>query len=157
MSDTTKLIEKLVEKYGKKRESLLPILQGVVAEKRYLTEDTMLEIAKALDISGAEVYGTASFYSFFDLEPRGKNIIRVCKTIVCDMKGKTEVLNTIKECLGIGVGETTPDGMFTLVQTNCIGQCDKAPAMLINDEVYSDLTADKVRTILKEYKLNNKN
>ncbi len=157
MSDTTKLIEKLVEKYGKKRESLLPILQGVVAEKRHLTENTMLEIAKALDISGAEVYGTVSFYSFFDLEPRGKNIIRVCKTIVCDMKGKNEVINTIKECLGINVGETTSDGMFSLVETNCIGQCDKAPAMLINDRVYNELTAEKVRTILKEYKLNHKN
>ena len=157
MPDTTKLIENLVEKYGKKRESLLPILKGIIEEERYLSEERMLEVAKALDISGAEVYGTASFYSFIDLKPRGKHIIRVCKTIVCDMKGKNEVIKTIKDCLGINVGETTTDGMFTLLQTNCIGQCDHAPAMLIDGEVYNELNAEKVRNILKEYKLNRQN
>ena len=157
MSDSTKLIEKLVNEHGNKREALLPILKSYVKEKRYLTEEALREIAKALDISGAEVYGTATFYSFLDLEPRGKNVIRVCKTIVCDMKGKNQILKAIKECLGINVGETTKDGLFSLLQTNCLGQCDKAPAMLINDEVYTDLTPDKVRAIIKEYKLNNKN
>ncbi len=151
---TSELVQDLVKKHGKERRALLPILQGIVARQRYLSQEALLEVAKALDISGAEVYGTASFYHFLPLKPQGKYVIKVCKTIVCDMKGKQYVLNTIKKCLGIDIGETTPDGKFSLQVTNCLGQCDKAPAMLINDEVFTELTPDKVRQILKDYKLN---
>ncbi len=157
MSTNTNIVQTLVEKYGKKRESLLPILREIVKEERHLSEKRLFEVAEALDLSGAEVYGTASFYSFLDTKPRGKNIIRVCRTIVCDMKGKSEVLDTIYHCLGIKIGETTPDGLFTLLETNCLGQCDKAPAMMINENIYTELNNNKVEKILKEYKLNNKN
>jgi NADH-quinone oxidoreductase E subunit len=151
---TTKLISELVEKYGKERTSLLPILQEVVNEERYLSEEAIVEVAKALDISSAEVFGTASFYSFLDVKPRGKYIVRICQTIVCDMHGKQEIIETLEKCLGIKCGETTADGKFSLLTTNCLGWCHKGPAMLINDDVYTELTPNKVREIIKKYKLN---
>ena len=104
-----------------------------------------------LDISAAEVYGTASFYTFLDTGARGKNVIRVCKTITCSMKGKNDIINTLEDILKIKVGETTPDKMFTLLETNCIGWCHKAPAILINDMPYTDLTPETVIDVIKGY------
>jgi len=148
------LVMELTEKYGNKRDSLLPILQSLVKEEKYLTEETLVEVAKALDLSSAEVFGTASFYSFLEPKPVGKFVIRVCQTIICDMKGKKEILDTLEKCLGIKVGETTPDQKFSLLTTNCLGWCANGPAMLINDDIFTDLTPSKVREIVKTYKLN---
>ena len=147
-----KLVQNLVSKHGKDRENLLPILQGVIDQQRYLSEDAILKISKEMSISAADVYGTASFYSFLDIEPRGKFVIRVCKTITCAMKGKNQIIQSIENFLKIKVGETTIDKKFTILQTNCLGWCHKAPAMLINDEVYTELTPESVVDILREYK-----
>lgn len=141
----------LAEKHGRNRESLMPILQDIVKKHNYLTDDAMVAVATELDISAAEVYGTASFYSFLDTEVRGKNVIRVCKTITCSMKGKNDIVATLEDILKIRVGQTTPDKMFTLLETNCIGWCHKAPAMLINDMPYTDLTTESVIEIIKGY------
>ncbi|TFH34329.1 MAG: NAD(P)H-dependent oxidoreductase subunit E, partial [Bacteroidia bacterium] len=83
--------------------------------------------------------------------PRGKYIIRICKTISCSMKGKMEVVETLEDMLKIKIGETTSNGKFTLLETNCMGWCHKAPAMLINDTPYTELTNEKVVKIIKEY------
>jgi len=151
MYHTGNMVKELAEKYGRSRESLMPILQDIVRKYNYLTDDAMVEVATELDISAAEVYGTASFYTFLDTELRGKNVIRVCKTITCSMKGKNDIVNTIEEILKIKVGETTPDKMFTLLETNCIGWCHKAPAILINDMPYTDLTPETVIDVIKGY------
>jgi len=129
----------------------MPILQGIVEKHNYLTDEAMVEVAKELDISAAEVYGTASFYTFLDTRARGKYVIRICKTITCSMKGKIEIIQTLEDMLKIKVGETTADNNFSLLETNCIGWCHKAPAMLINDVPYTELTPEKVVEIIKEY------
>ncbi len=152
------LIKDLADKHGRSRASLLPIIQGVVEQENYLSERSMAEIAREVDLPAADVYGTASFYSFLETKPTGKYIIRVCKTITCAMKGKNQVLFAIQEMLKIKLGETTPDKRFTLLETNCLGWCHKAPAMLINDEVYTELTPERVREVLTGYiKRNNSN
>ncbi|HPC98605.1 MAG TPA: NADH-quinone oxidoreductase subunit NuoE [Bacteroidales bacterium] len=151
MYNTGNLVKELTQKHGRKRESLIPILQGIVEKHNYLTDEAMVEVAKELEISAAEVYGTASFYTFLDTQPRGKYVIRVCKTITCSMKGKNDIVHTIEDMLKIRVGETTSDRMFTLLETNCIGWCHKAPAMLINEIPYTELTPEKVVEILKSY------
>lgn len=151
MYNTDEMVKELADKYGRKRESLMPILQDIVRKYNYLTDKAMVDVATELDISAAEVYGTASFYTFLDTEERGKNVIRVCKTITCSMKGKIDIISTIEEILKVKVGQTTPDKMFTLLETNCIGWCHKAPAMLINDMPYTDLTPDTVIDIIKGY------
>lgn len=145
------LVRELANKHGRSRESLLPILQDLVVHNRYLSKKDMIDVARELDISAADVFGTATFYTFLDTEPRGKYIIRICKTISCTMKGKNEILNTIEEILKVKLGETTPDRKFSLLETNCIGWCHKAPAMLINDTPYTELTSRKVTEILREY------
>lgn len=152
MSETIELIDKYVVKYGKTREALMPLLQAIVEEKNYLTRDDMAEIATRLNISAADVYGTASFYAFLDLEKRGKYVIRVCKSIIAEMKGKKEIIKTLENVLKIKIGETTADGMFTLLETNDIGWSDKEPSMLINQTPYTDLTPDKVIQIITEYR-----
>ncbi len=151
MYHTNNMVKELAEKHGRNRESLMPILQAIVKKHNYLTDDAMVEVAAELDISAAEVYGTASFYTFLDTEERGKNVIRVCKTITCSMKGKNDIIETLEDLLKIRMGETTPDKMFTLLETNCIGWCHKAPAMLINDTPYTDLSTEAVIDIIKDY------
>jgi NADH-quinone oxidoreductase subunit E len=151
MSNSEEFIGQLVAKYGKKRDSLMPILQEVVDNFYYLNEERMVAIAKALDISTADVYGTASFYSFLNTKERGKYAIRVCQTIICDMKRKEDIIDAITELIGIKPGETSHDGKFTLDYTNCLGWCHKGPAMLINDEVYTELTPENVKDILLSY------
>lgn len=145
------LVKELSEKHGKSRESLMPILQGVVEQHSYLSDEAMVEIANELDISAAEVYGTASFYTFLDTKERGRYVIRVCKTITCAMKGKNEILQTLEDMLKIKVGEMTVDRQFSLLESNCIGWCHKAPAMLINEMPYTELTPEKVVEIIKSY------
>lgn len=145
------LVKELSDKYGRERESLMPILQEIVQQHNYLTDEAMVEVAKELDLSAAEVFGTASFYTFLDTQTRGKYVIRVCKTITCSMKGKGDIIQTIEEMLKIKVGETTPDKQFSLLETNCIGWCHKAPAILINEMPYTDLTPERVSEIIKDY------
>ena len=145
------LVKELSDKHGRERSSLMPILQGIVEKHNYLTDEAMVEVAKELDISAAEVYGTASFYTFLDTSVRGKYVIRVCKTITCSMKGKNDIIHTLEDMLKIKVGETTSDRQFSLIETNCIGWCHKAPAILINEMPYTELTPEKVVEIIKDY------
>jgi len=145
------LVKELSDKHGRHRDSLMPILQGIVEKHNYLTDEAMVEVAKELDISAADVYGTASFYTFLDTSVRGKYVIRVCKTITCSMKGKIDIVQTIEDILKIKVGETTSDKLFSLIETNCIGWCHKAPAILINEIPYTELTPEKVSEIIKNY------
>jgi NADH:ubiquinone oxidoreductase subunit E len=129
----------------------MPILQEIVQKHNYLNDEAMVEVARELDISAAEVYGTASFYTFLDTQVKGKYVIRVCKTITCSMKGKSDIIHTIEDMLKIRVGETTTDKQFSLIETNCIGWCHKAPAILINELPYTELTPEKVSEIIKDY------
>jgi NADH:ubiquinone oxidoreductase subunit E len=149
------LVRELANKHGRSRESLIPILQDLVVHNRYLSKQDMVDVARELNMSAADVFGTATFYTFLDTVPRGRYVIRICKTISCTMKGKNEILTTIEEILKVKLGETTPDRKFSLLETNCIGWCHKAPAMLINDTPYTELTPRKVTEILREYIKNN--
>lgn len=145
------LIKELADQYGRKRTSLLPVLQGVADKNNFLTEEDLTTIGRELHLSGAQVFGTATFYSFLNVVPRGKYVIRICKTISCDMKNKDDIVREIENMLKIKTGETTEDKKFTLLYTNCMGWCDKGPSMLINEMPYSDLTPDKVHGIIKQY------
>lgn len=152
MTDIQKIIKKVTQEHGVQRVALLPVLQAIVKEKNSLDGEDMVAVAKALDLSAAEVFGTASFYTFLDTEPRGKYVIRVCKTISCYMAGKDEVIKALEKSLKIQVGETTIDNKFTLLTVNCLGWCHKGPVMLVNDEVYPELTPQKAVEIILKYK-----
>ena len=151
MTNTQVLIHELVEKHGKTRNALMPVLQGVVASEKFLSEDAMVAVARELDISAADVYGTASFYTFLDTKPRGKNIVRICKTISCHMQGKDAIIRAIEDHLMVKTGETTHDKKFTLLTANCLGWCHKGPVMLVNDEVFPSITPEKAIEIIEEF------
>lgn len=141
-------IQSLVKKYGNGRESLLPILQAIQQKFGYISNFAMQEIANQLNIHSAEVFGVVTFYSFLSTEPKGKYIIRLCKTISCDLAGREIIAATIERELGLRFGETSRDRRYSLEYCNCIGMCDQGPAMLINEKVYTRLSPAKVIEIL---------
>ena len=110
----------------------------------------MTELAESLNISISDVYGVATFYSFLSTKPLGKNVIRICHSLPCYLKNYQTIVEVVEERLGIKPGETTKDGEFSLELTNCIGACDQAPAMMVNDTLHVNLTPTKVLEILKE-------
>lgn len=144
-------LNKLYKKYGEKRDALLPILQEVQDEYSYLSEDIINEIAKIFGISQTEVFSVASFYHFLNIKPKGKYVIRLCRTISCQLKGKDDILKALEAELGIKMGETTADKKYTLDYANCMGMCDKGPAMMVNNDIYHSLTPSKAVEIIKSY------
>lgn len=145
-------IENLISEYGNKRSSLLSILNSVQKKHRYISDYAQQEIARKLKIHPVEVYSVISFYAFLNTEPKGRNIVRLCKTIACDMQDKRSIEKAIERELGISFGETTKDKKFTIEFTNCIGLCDEGPTMAINDRVYTKLTAEKAVELLNKVK-----
>jgi NADH-quinone oxidoreductase E subunit len=133
------------------QEDLLARLKEAQSKFGYVSEEVMAELAESLDTPINDVYGVASFYSFLSIKPLGRNIIRICKSLPCFLKGSDIIVESVKKELGIKLGETTPDGRFSFELTNCIGACDKAPAMMINHDVYGDLTPGEISQILEEY------
>lgn len=130
---------------------LIPILQAVQAEYRYLPEEILTFVATSLGISPARVFGVATFYSLFTLKPKGKYIIRVCNGTACHVKGSMGLYGAIVKKLDLSDGQdSTPDMLFTVETVNCLGACGLSPAMVVNDEVYGQLTPQRVSDIIDE-------
>ena len=137
---------------SKGREELLVLLEEAQNKFSYLPEELMVELAKTLDISISDVYGVATFYSFLSTKPQGRNVIKICKSLPCFLKNCQTIIEAVGKEIGIKPGESTPDGKFSFQLTNCIGACDGAPAMMVNNDVYGDLTPGKISKILKACK-----
>ena len=135
-----------------KREALLCCLHKANEICGYLTEDIILFLAQKLNLPPVEVYSVASFYSMFNLQRQGKYVIRVCVSLPCYLRGSKKILETLKDELNIEAGQTTPDKKFTIEAVFCLGLCDKAPAMMINKEVYGNLTTQKLKETIRQYK-----
>ncbi len=141
----------MVSAQGKRQEDLLILLEEAQNKLGYLPQEFMTELAASLNMSVSDVYGVATFYSFLSTKPQGRNVIRICKSLPCFLKNAPTIIESVEKTIGIKPGETTPDGKFSFALTNCIGACDKAPAMLINNDVYGDLTPSKISQILESY------
>ncbi|MCP4638960.1 MAG: NADH-quinone oxidoreductase subunit NuoE [bacterium] len=137
------------KQYGGDRSALIPVLQDIQRKYYRISEYAMQVVADVLDIHPVEVYGVVSFYSFLDNQPKGRFVIRLCRTITCDLAGKDRVAKQLENDLGIGFGETTADGKFTLEWANCLGMCDQGPALLVNEQVFTHVTPQKVHDILE--------
>ncbi len=133
-------------------ENVLVLLEEAQSKFGGVSEESIAEVAQSLNISKSEVYGVATFYSFLSTRPLGRNVIRVCQSLPCYLKNSLMIIESVGKELSVKPGETTPDNKFSLELTNCIGACDKAPAMLINSDVHGDLTPEKISQILKSYK-----
>jgi NADH-quinone oxidoreductase subunit E len=142
--------ESIFQKYENKPENILLILHDIQDENpnKYLTEEDLKEVSERLSLPYSFVYGVASFYSMFSLKPRGKYIIRVCESPPCHLMGSENILNELKKILEIDIGETTRDNLFTLEISSCLGVCGVAPAIMINEEVYGNLTKEKIKEII---------
>jgi NADH-quinone oxidoreductase subunit E len=137
---------------SQEKRDLLVLLERAQSRSGYLSQETIAELAAALGLSIGEVYGVASFYSFLSVKPQGRNVIRVCKSLPCYLKDSQLIIDSVRKAIGIRPGETSADGRFSFELTNCIGACDRAPAMMINDDVHVDLTPKKIAKILEGYK-----
>ena len=130
----------------------MPIMQKAQELFGYLSLETQSLIAEALEIPVSEVYGVATFYAQFSLEPKGDYIISVCTGTACYVKGAQAILDKIEAILGITDGQTSTDGLFTIQNARCIGCCGLAPAMTINEHVYGKVTPDQIPAILESYR-----
>lgn len=131
---------------------LMPVLQGAQAIYGYLPIEVQKVISEELDVSLEHIYGVITFYSQFNLMPKGEYQISVCLGTACYVKGSGDVLNKLKEIFKIDCKECTPDGKYSLDATRCIGACGLAPVMTVNDDVYGRITVSEVAGIVEKYK-----
>ena len=150
--DTYAALQQVTDELKNEPGALMPIMQRAQDIFGYLPEDVQNIIAKGLDIPVSDVYGVATFYAQFNLEPKGKYIISVCLGTACYVKGAQLVLDELEKVLGVPAGSTTPDGLFTLNATRCLGACGLAPVIMVNDDVYGRLTPDQVAGIIEKYR-----
>lgn len=143
-------IEQILSRYPVKRSALIPLLYVVQRDQGYVTESAMQEIAQLLHLTPPQVYETVTFYTMFNLKPVGKFHLQVCKSLMCALVGSDTVIGWIQTKLGIGPGETTADGLFTLSVVECLAACGTSPMMQINEDYYEQLTEDKLDRILAD-------
>lgn len=145
-------VKEIVEEHKNLQGALIPVLHGIQKLYGYLPEEALHIVSQELKISMAEIYGVATFYSLFTLKPKGEHIIRVCMGTACYVRGSQDIIDKISSVIGIGIGETTKDGKFTLEAARCLGSCGLAPVLTVDDKVYGKVTVDHVIKILEEHK-----
>jgi NADH-quinone oxidoreductase E subunit len=148
------MYEKFIKKYAPTKDNLIYILHEIQDNhpQQYVSEEAVQEVSEYLKVSPAHIYGELTFYTMFSTKPRGKNIIRLCESPPCFLRGSEQILKKLKESLDVKIGETTKDGLFTLELCACLGVCGNAPVMMINEDVYGDLTEKKVEKIINDIK-----
>lgn len=145
-------LDAVIAKHKGTPGALMPVLQEAQNIFGYVPMDVQQIIADGLGTTLSEVYGVATFYAQFSLEPKGQYVVGVCLGTACYVKGSQKVLDKLAEELKVAVGKTTSDGVFTLNATRCLGACGLAPVMMINDEVYGRLTPDEIPAIVAKYR-----
>lgn len=141
----------VIENHKGQDGAVIPVLHKAQDIYGYLPIEVQEMISEGLDVPLAEIYGIVTFYTQFSLNPKGRYQIGICLGTACYVKGSGDILEKVKEILGIDVGECTPDGLFSIDATRCIGACGLAPVMTVNDDVYGRLVVDDVADILKKY------
>jgi NADH-quinone oxidoreductase E subunit len=144
------LRERMLPRYATSQAALLPTLHTVQHAHGWLPPQALMEVAEFLNLKPADVLDTASFYEEYWLKPKGEQLVQVCRSIACEFCGQREITNACKAKLGMDVGETTDDGKFTLIELECLGSCGTAPAMLINEKLFENLTPEQVPQLLDD-------
>jgi NADH-quinone oxidoreductase subunit E len=144
-------VNRILEKYEYKEAKLIPILQEVQEVYKYLSKDIISYVATSLRIPPARVFGVASFYAHFALNPKGKYVIKLCDGTACHVKGSIKILDAIRERLGLSEKKpTTDDMLFTVETVSCLGACGLAPVMLINEEVHGQVKPERAVALIEE-------
>jgi NADH-quinone oxidoreductase E subunit len=142
----------VIQSFEKKPENLIPALHALQDKLGYLPDEAMHEVAAWLDVPVSNVYGTATFYTMFATEPKGRYTVRLCDSPPCHIEGSNLIKKAIVDELGVKPGETSEDGNFTFEIVSCFGLCGVAPAIMVNEDVYGNLTPKSVRDILCKYR-----
>ena len=148
--EENKFLEELFSSYKPEKDNLIQMLNEIQEHYGYVPMEVQKELSEYLKIPMAEIYGVVTFYSRFSLKPKGKYSISVCLGTACYVKGSQKILDRLLERLQIGVGETTPDGKFSIEETRCVGACGLAPVFTVNGEVYGKATVQKLDQVLDE-------
>lgn len=147
-------VQEIIHKHAPEKDNILLILHELQDNhpQHYLTEEALEQVAHYLNITKSAVFGVATYYTMFSLKPRGRYIIRVCVSAVCELMKSRSVIARLESLLNIKTGETTPCGLFTLETSECLGQCQEAPSMMINDKVYNNLDDQRIEQIIAHLK-----
>ncbi|HOK62232.1 MAG: NAD(P)H-dependent oxidoreductase subunit E [Tenuifilum sp.] len=146
-------VEKILSKYPRRKDYLLEILHDIQnhSTKNFIPEEAVQRVAEHLNIKKAQVYGVIGYYSMLSIKPRGRYVIRVCASPICNMMGSCSLLDYLKQKLDVELGETSADGLFTLETSECLGNCAAAPAMMVNQEMYGNLSPGMIDSLLEHY------
>jgi len=148
-AENAKRIEELVRRYPKKEAALLPVLHIVQREKGFISPEAEEWVSATLGVPALQVREVLSFYTLLRRKPAGRYVVQVCRNISCFLAGSADIVNHLEGRLGVRAGETTADGKFTLETVECLGNCDHAPCLMVNDDDYGPVTRDAVDRILK--------
>lgn len=151
-SEQLSKVDEIILKYKSKPGALIPVLEQVQDVCGYLPMSLQLKVAKGLNLPVANVYGVVTFYSFFTMVPRGKNVIRVCLGTACYVRGGKRILEKLSESLGIEPGQCTEDRQFSLETVRCLGACGLAPVVVVNDDTHGQMKPAKLDAVLNQYR-----
>lgn len=152
-AEEQKVLDGILESHNYEQTAVIAIMQDIQKEYRYLPEEMLCYIAKKLHLSEAKVYGVATFYENFSLEPKGKYVIKICDGTACHVRKSTEILTEIRSLLGVTAEKpTTDDMLFTVETVSCLGACGLAPVCTVNDVVHASMTVEKASELIKELK-----
>src|SRR6266446_5337407 len=149
-AETEAKFKHLVSIYPQKRSALIPMLLAAQKEQGYIKSETIEYVGKYLDLNASEVDSIMSFYTLLRRRPAGKYHIMICTNLSCLLRGSDEIEACVKRNLGVGLGEITPDGLFSAIEFECLGSCTTAPVLQVNGEFYENLDVPKVETLLDE-------
>lgn len=150
--ETLKQFDEIVSRYPEQKSAVLPVLYMAQKEFGHLSQEAIEYVAKLMDIPAVRLYGIVTFYTMFNMKPVGRHHLQVCRTLPCALLGSERITNYLKKKLGINLGETTPDGKFTLSEVECLASCDTAPVMQINDDYCENLSEDKIDKVIENLK-----
>jgi len=153
VAETTATVRRVIAKYEGRKRALIPILQEVQDELRWLAPETLEAVAAELDMPLSHIFSVATFYKSFSLEPRGRHICTVCMGTACHVRGGGSILEHFERKLGIPAGRTTPDGEYTLERVNCLGACALAPLVVVDGRYFGQMNEAKANSVLDRDKV----
>lgn len=150
--DVRQLVRTLVKEQGREKAELIPILHEINGQLGYISDDAIQELSVQMNLPTSHIYSVATFYRMLSTEPRGRHVIQFCESAPCHVAGGLKVWQKLQQELGLSKGETSPDDKWTLLTTSCLGVCGVGPVMIIDNDIYGNVTPEQIPDILDNYK-----
>lgn len=150
--DVRKIVQTLVKEIGHEKAELIPILQEINHQLGYVSDEAIQELSRQMNIPSSHIYSVVTFYRMLSSEPRGQHVIQFCESAPCHVAGGRQVWDKLQDELGLKKGQTSDDDQWTLLTTSCLGVCGVGPVMIIDNDIYGNVTPEQVPDILSHYK-----